>query len=883
MIIVLTFCAFFILSSTGLVPIIESYGENDIPTTELRASFARTAPDYRQMNLDHFTALHQDMDSKTNDVWSTGDTDNPAEAAMIPLASWLIEDDLNGREDAIRQLDYAWLQCQISPNMNMPLNTLGYVSPDFNSRFITSNYVAYKILGNDTFLQRAQDCAITMANALNRSSHMVMGQQVTTFYEKYTNAYPIFIEDNTTLKVIPEMNARIGVAYSLLYHEPSSSYFHNNTFLNIALEELNATLVLQNTTSGSFARHEDHLLEAATANASSTAMSLVWAERLWGFPIYSTAVMKASSWLSQWMTPGHISEDFTPTHVLNDPDPMEIWWRLPLFHSTGMECSNYTREILYSSLGLNTSRLDWPFCTFNVMGVPSSVYLLNYDRVESEGTIVDGHTIYTSLRNGITNPGFERDIYGDWTYSNAVIEKVSPQAHKGLASMRIKENGIIDEEDYVAQMVSLQPSTQYSLDFRYLTGSDQPANFMRVKVDFFDANDNPVGTSEQWDEPPCLCFWNSPFEPHTFTTPPNAVKLLLKFINYNGVAGLDVLVDSVSLVLSTEESAFEDALDFHWFDRCDLSYRMTPGSIDVNSAGGPRWEQFLISTYDYTDFVMEFDIRRKEVVSGVEGDANLIYGSDPRALFNRYSLEITPQSGDMNWHTYKLHVHGGAMTLSLDGMLLDTGPTISGTPLACGRVGFLHEGNFHLSIRNILVYALYDIPLVSGWNLISYPIIPSTNIISEQLDPIDGSYSIARTYSPYDVNDPWKAYSPDFPVGFNDLGALSHPSGLWLKTGVDTTFVVEGQVGSMVGTEFVFGMSSYVKQGWSLLGYPSLTSMKVSDAFGDHWGNQLEVIMRKTPGTGSDLESMSSDDMLQPGVGYWVYCSEEFLWQIATV
>lgn len=84
------------------------------------------------------------------------------------------------------------------------------------------------------------------------------------------------------------------------------------------------------------------------------------------------------------------------------------------------------------------------------------------------------------------------------------------------------------------------------------------------------------------------------------------------------------------------------------------------------------------------------------------------------------------------------------------------------------------------------LFAHYEIPLQSGWNLIGYPVqtsgvLTATRPVSNVLQSIAGKYSVVYGYDPCDADDPWKVYSPGVDGLIDDLDALDFGHGYWIN------------------------------------------------------------------------------------------------------
>lgn len=154
----------------------------------------------------------------------------------------------------------------------------------------------------------------------------------------------------------------------------------------------------------------------------------------------------------------------------------------------------------------------------------------------------------------------------------------------------------------------------------------------------------------------------------------------------------------------------------------------------------------------------------------------------------------------------------------------------------------------------------FTIPLDLGWNLISLPLKPENNQVSQIMGDINGGIESVWGYE----DGVWYVYDPQNP-GFSDLEVMKIGYGYWVKTTQEGLSIqIEGQVSSSPLS---------LTNGWNLVGFNSLQSMPVEDALAwiegeveSVWGykdGMWELYDPKNPGF-SDLEE------IEPGIGYWL-------------
>jgi len=164
--------------------------------------------------------------------------------------------------------------------------------------------------------------------------------------------------------------------------------------------------------------------------------------------------------------------------------------------------------------------------------------------------------------------------------------------------------------------------------------------------------------------------------------------------------------------------------------------------------------------------------------------------------------------------------------------------------------------------------------LVSGWNLISLPILPEDPEVAVTLSSITGTYEIIWAH---DVCDPpatqWKRYDPDVAPQFNTLHEIKAQNGLWLQMFSPETLEVNGWEYDEYPVELCIG--------WNLVGYPSLTPRPIEEALADITGKYEVVFQYVAADVGIEWKKYDPDlpfgntlTTMEPGYGYWIQMNE---------
>lgn len=166
-----------------------------------------------------------------------------------------------------------------------------------------------------------------------------------------------------------------------------------------------------------------------------------------------------------------------------------------------------------------------------------------------------------------------------------------------------------------------------------------------------------------------------------------------------------------------------------------------------------------------------------------------------------------------------------------------------------------------------------NVPLLSGWNLVSLPTRPVDTSPAAVFGSAGSALRRAYAYNACDPADPWKVYDPADPAG-SDLQTVDEHIGLWVDAASDASLPAPGVP--------PLGTTIHLCTGWNLIGFPAGQARPVQNAlisiagkyqrvFGydaadtaDPW----EVFDVSAPAWANDLQ------LLKPGQGYWVLATQ---------
>jgi uncharacterized repeat protein (TIGR02543 family) len=173
----------------------------------------------------------------------------------------------------------------------------------------------------------------------------------------------------------------------------------------------------------------------------------------------------------------------------------------------------------------------------------------------------------------------------------------------------------------------------------------------------------------------------------------------------------------------------------------------------------------------------------------------------------------------------------------------------------------------------------HNIPLLVGWNLVSFKLHPASTLTADVLSSIAGNYDLVYAWDA--TAGKWMKYA--YGVGYgNTLDNLDETIGFWVRMTTADTLEASGTA--------PVSSSISLKTGWNLVGFPtSAASLVMPDAFSLHGLASDPFLVYAYHAGESDLwkvyESTApsySNDLLSmaPGYGYWVKVNSLHTWTV---
>ena len=161
--------------------------------------------------------------------------------------------------------------------------------------------------------------------------------------------------------------------------------------------------------------------------------------------------------------------------------------------------------------------------------------------------------------------------------------------------------------------------------------------------------------------------------------------------------------------------------------------------------------------------------------------------------------------------------------------------------------------------------AKYTRTLGAGWNLVSMPIVPSDLSVPVVFQTLD--WTVARTYDG-NAADPWKAHV----VGASsDFETLDPSLGVWVNVVAPETFTVAGLLPKQRSVDLV--------EGWNLISFAGLAHLGYT--VGDlRAAVPVSIVEGFDPAPPYYLRTLSDEEDLSPGFGYWVFALRAATWEV---
>jgi hypothetical protein len=253
----------------------------------------------------------------------------------------------------------------------------------------------------------------------------------------------------------------------------------------------------------------------------------------------------------------------------------------------------------------------------------------------------------------------------------------------------------------------------------------------------------------------------------------------------------------------------------------------------------------------------------------------LIFDSQLYAVTGNFStgLEVWFTSNGASWEQVGFAGFGDSNNQA---PFWDNSVTVFNNRLFIGTMNWANGGEIWQLLNQIYL------PLVSGWNLVSFNLHPDSIAITDVLASLDSNFDLVYAWDATGGHagaGNWMRYAPGIPG--NTLDTLDETQGFWIRMLVDDTLEITGTAPTTTNISL-----STTASGWNLVGYPSDENRGMPEALATHGvtdyslvyayhADETDTWKRYAPGVpGNDLLELT------PGWGYWIKVSATSTWDV---
>ena len=172
----------------------------------------------------------------------------------------------------------------------------------------------------------------------------------------------------------------------------------------------------------------------------------------------------------------------------------------------------------------------------------------------------------------------------------------------------------------------------------------------------------------------------------------------------------------------------------------------------------------------------------------------------------------------------------------------------------------------------------WEVPLSTGWNMVSLPIKPDNTSPAQLFAGIAPYCSQIFAYDAASPSNPWQHYAPSAPSYANTLAAVNESTGLWIQMNQAATLTFSGVK--------LNSATIPLQAGWNLISYPLTEAQLLTDVFGSIVGacQLLYTFDSSTPSNPwrqydpSIPNQPGALTQLEPGKSYWVQMNQAATW-----
>ena len=239
----------------------------------------------------------------------------------------------------------------------------------------------------------------------------------------------------------------------------------------------------------------------------------------------------------------------------------------------------------------------------------------------------------------------------------------------------------------------------------------------------------------------------------------------------------------------------------------------------------------------------------------------------------------------------------GTVTLNPTGGVYASGTTVTLTPVpnsgyqfgswsganaaniinTSGVYTIVMNGNKTVQSNFSLAAVTHTLPLVSGWNLVSFNVHPTSTSVASVLGSVTGNFDLVYAWN--SSTSQWLK-SDNIPLTTDTLTSLDESMGFWIHMTAADTLELSGT--APVSTNIA------LNNGWNLVGYPSRTNLALPAALTGHGVSDLLLVYAYHANDTGDpwkkydpAAPLGNDlDELAPAWGCWIRLSAPHTWDV---
>ena len=299
----------------------------------------------------------------------------PTEPGIFFLSGWMMTGQPEYLAAARRQFDLS--RSWVDENGVFDAGRSGHfpqgVSRDATARQIYNSYTAWRVLGDPRMLELADACATGMARHIARQPYEYRGGKFTLFATTAQATPPYKVNGNAWIDV--NQNAELGLAFTLLYHEPRSRWYRSEEARQIAFEELRAGMSIQNMDTGEIpiGSSPQWIGKYDTMYGAYALFSWTWANRYWKDPEMARHIARAVDWLDPFYDGETRMVHWYPRHRVEKASAGSEWWLVAAFRERGKDLQRLFRH--HANMMQDETRPSWmcgePY--LYAMGMPPAI------------------------------------------------------------------------------------------------------------------------------------------------------------------------------------------------------------------------------------------------------------------------------------------------------------------------------------------------------------------------------------------------------------------------------------------------------------------------------------------------------------------------------